>query len=188
MPIPHLLPPEEMRKMADSAPKFLPVLAQQPAFHGFRPAHLAGRAMAYLIDILVVSGFSVYGAKIFSLLLIAGHMGEIHGAGKLASEVFEDTFSLAQMQLFLGAFLVFGSFYFVVLPRFVGRTLGLGLMGMKIVGADGRRPGFKAMLLRQLGCAFQYASGGLMYLQVLKGPAQPMLQDSLSHTRVVEHR
>jgi len=179
MPIPLVLPPEE----SQSQPlKPLQLVESAPHWHG---APLVPRSIAFFLDVLVVYGFSLYVSKLVSLLLVSAYMTEIEGTGRMASRLFHDTFVHGQAQLGLGSFVFFSFAYFVMLPHFSGRTLGLGLLGLKIVGASGEKPSLFSLLIRQLGCLAQFATGGMMLLQALKGPSRPLFQDSISRTAVV---
>lgn len=144
------------------------------------------RAVAHAIDLLVVLGFSTYVAKLFSLLLVAFHMSEIKVAGKFAGRLFRDVFSYGQGQLMFVAFVTLACVYFVGFGRWQGRTPGMGLLGLRFEDERGLRPGVRALFLRLLGCGVIYMTGGIFWLQSLKGLDRPILHDTMSGTRVVK--
>lgn len=176
MPIPLLSPPRE-----EPVNSFQLVVSAGPRI----PARLFPRAMAYVFDLLLIGGVSMYVAKIFSLLAVSAHMPAIHETGKMAGRLFRDTFSRGQFQLGVFIFFLLYVTYFVAMPRITGKTFGLGLFGLRLDGHFGPRPQVRSLLLRQLGCFLQFFTGGMMLLPVLKGTNQPLIQDRLSATRVV---
>jgi uncharacterized RDD family membrane protein YckC len=175
MPIPMLVPPRESPKNS-----FQLVVYAGPA----AAASLAPRAAAYFFDLSFVAGMSLYLAKVASLLMIAAHLGQTPLEGRGASRLFLRAFSQGQGQLNLGIFLLLYGAYFVLLPRFSGKTVGMGLFGLRIESHFGLPPSLRALFLRQIGCFFQIASGGLMLLPLLKGPKRILLQDAASGTYV----
>lgn len=175
MPIPMLVPPQESPENS-----FQLVAYANPA----TVAPVMPRAVAYFFDFSFVAGMSLYLAKVLSFLMISMHLGQIQGAGRGASRLLLHAFSRGQWQLSLGIFLLFYGAYFVVLPRIFGKTLGMGLCGLKIESHFGQLPTLRALFLRQIGCFFQIATGGLMLLPLLKGPRRILLQDAASGTCV----
>ena len=103
----------------------------------------------------------------------------------VAGKLFEETFAYGKGSIGVAAFLMLSILFLVVLPRFTGSTLGMGLMGIRFVGPSGESPGLKALFWRWAGCLTVYATGGMMLLPLLKRAPQPLFQDRLSNTRVV---
>lgn len=180
MPIPLMTPPQEE---TSSRPTFYLVPQSKQEWVG---APLAPRAIAHFIDLMVVQGFSVYSSKVLSLFLVAFHMPEIRGQGRMAGRLFRDAFSYGQGKLLVAAFVLYAFAFFLVLPRITGRTLGMGLMGLAYESADGRPPGIKSLSIRFFGCLMVYATGGMMLAPLLKKAPQPLFHDRLSQTRVVK--
>jgi hypothetical protein len=76
--------------------------------------------------------------------------------------------------------------YFVILPAWTGKTLGLSLLGCHLETTEtGEKPGLREASLRLVGLVLVYATFGLMLLPVLRGVHLPLFQDRLSGTRVV---
>ena len=176
MPIPVLLPPRE-----ETVASFQLVPSAGPR----RPARLMPRAFAYGFDLLLIGGVSIYIAKIFSLLSVSFHMSAIHETGKMAHRLFREAFSQGQFRIGVFSFALLYIAYFVALPRFTGKTFGLGLFGLRVEGHFGLLPLVRSLMLRQLGCFLQFFTGGMMLLPILKGTNQPLIQDRLSATRIV---
>jgi hypothetical protein len=146
------------------------------------------RALAYGFDLLLLGGVSIHIAKIFSLLAVSLYMPAIHETGKMANRLFREAFSLGQFRIGLCVFALLYMAYFACLPRLSGKTLGMGLFGLRLESHFGALPLFRGLMLRQLGCFLQFFTGGMMLLPLLKGTSQPLLQDRLSATRVVADR
>lgn len=182
MPIPLMTPPQEE-----------PVPITRPSFHlvpkqetDGKWVSLAPRAVAHFIDLLVVLGFSLYAAKMFSLFLVALHMPEIRESGRMAGRLFRDTLTYSQGKLAIATFVFLAVAYFIALPRFSGRTLGMGLLGLKLETNEGGHPGLKALAVRFAGCVMIYATGGMMLTHILKRTPKPLFHDRISGTTVVK--
>ncbi len=177
MPIPLLSQPQEQEEPKGYL-RLVPMPVAVPA-----SAHLSSRLFAHGIDLMVVQGCSLYCAKLLSLLLVSLHMPTIQGQGRFAGRVFWDAFTYGQGQLALVTFFFFSLAYFVGLPMWTGKTLGLGLLGLRLERFDGGRPSLRALWRRQMVCFFVYASGGL--LLVVHSRAWGFIQDRFTFTRVV---
>lgn len=143
------------------------------------------RFLAHLIDMATVAGFGIYLTKILALFLVSFHMHEIKATGKTAGGLFLETFAYGQTVLALITISLVAVTYFVLLPFAAGRTLGMGVFGLCVKGAEGTAPSIPALALRFVACAFGYATAGLMLLATLRGREGSFLQDRISHTRVV---
>ena len=73
------------------------------------------------------------------------------------------------------------------MPLAMGRTLGLGLLGLRIVSDNGENPSMRQLALRLSGCAMGYASAGLACIFGLRRNDGRFLQDQLSRSRVVRN-
>jgi uncharacterized RDD family membrane protein YckC len=144
------------------------------------------RAVAHFVDVCVVQGFSVYGAKFFSVAILSLYAGEISGTGRGAGAVFRDAFSYSSAQLLAASCAALSVLYFIGLPLLMGRTLGQGLMGLRIVSDGGQPLTLRQLCLRMVGCVLSYASGGILCLVGLRQRDGRFLHDVISDTRVVK--
>lgn len=145
------------------------------------------RAFAHFLDLCLVQGFSLYSAKLFSVLILSFHAGAISEAGKVAAPVFRQAFAWSSGQLLAASFAALAVAYFVGLPLVAGRTLGMGLLGLRIVSDDGAALSVRQLALRLGGCAMGYASAGLVCILGLRQNEGRFLQDRLSGSRVVRN-
>ena len=180
MPIPLLVPPQEEPKPSRTL-QLLPT--PEPDWIG---APLPPRSMAHALDLMILLGISAYASKFFSLLLVAIHLPEIRGSGRLAGRLFQETLSYGEANMGLATAIFSAMIYFVALPHYSGRTVGMGLLGLKVVDRNGDLPGVRPLVRRLLGCSFVYATGGMMLLPQLKRTPRPLFQDWVSETRVVK--
>jgi uncharacterized RDD family membrane protein YckC len=94
-------------------------------------------------------------------------------------------FALPSLDLALAICAVLGFLYFVPLKRSRFRTLGYRLGGVRIVGLDGRPPGYFALTMR-LVFALLGPLNWLMDLMFLSGdPHRQALRDKFAQTYVV---
>src|SRR5205823_1836344 len=75
--------------------------------------------------------------------------------------------------------------YHIVQWTVWGQTLGKLLVGIKIVGADGKKPGFVRSLARLIGYFFSLALGGVGFLMIALNGRKQALHDRLAETYVV---
>ncbi len=183
MPIPLLVPPQEDSRLQEEKPNLR--LVNNAA--SWQSAGLIPRALAHGMDWCIVWGFSLYFSKILSLALIKFHVGEIQQSGKFAGKLFSDTLAYGESQVKIATLLFFSFIYFVGLPLWRGKTLGLGMFGLKIENESGGTPGWKSLSLRFLGCLLIYASAGALLIQWFRGKDRPIVHDFLSGTKVVKH-
>ncbi len=85
-------------------------------------------------------------------------------------------------QLYL--LLVIAGFY-LFFWRKSGQTLGMQAWRLKLVAADGGKPGWGACLLRCLVAPFSLALAGIGYWLAWFHPQRLTLHDRLSHSRVI---
>lgn len=144
------------------------------------------RVFSHSVDACVLTGFSVYVAKLFSVLLVALHGTAIAGTGKVASSVFQHAFAYSSTQLFAAGFASFSVLYFVGLPLVFGRTPGQAVFGLRIIGRDGSPPTLRQLVLRLGGMACAYGSAGILCLSGLRGREGRFIHDSMSDSTVVK--
>jgi hypothetical protein len=176
MPIP-LMQTEEaperrvaLRLVSDAAPAARP--------------YLYPRALAHFVDFCVVDGLSLYFAKVFSVLLVSLHSTAIAGSGRVAGPLFREAFAYSNAQLFAASLTAISVLYFVALPYATGRTLGLGLLGLRIRAGDSQPPSVRQLAWRLLGCLLTYATFGALCVVGFRKHDGRFLQDLLSGTRV----
>lgn len=107
-------------------------------FH-YRLAGPARRALAYLIDMA-----ACYGAVVvLALIVVLSFMGD-RSAGEIGSA------AKAGSGVVLLALFAVQWVYFVVFEATTGRSLGKGVVGVRVVSTDGRPIGWRAAALRNL--------------------------------------
>ncbi len=153
------------------------------------PAQLRGslfypRLLAHLVDAAVLTGFSIYSSKLFSVLLISWHGQAISETGKNASGVFRQAFAYSNAQLFAASFASLAVVYFVGLPLVFGRTPGQSILGLRVSADDGSPVSLRQHVLRLGGLAFTYATGGLLGLVGLRKRDGRFVHDIVSGSRV----
>ena len=88
----------------------------------------------------------------------------------------------------LGLGLLLFSAYHIVQWTIWGTTLGKHIMSIRVVGANGRRPGFTRALVRMLGYFFSLSIGGLGgFLMIAFDPRRQALHDKLADTYAVPY-
>lgn len=183
MPIPALQQEEQPAR---------PLLRLVSSYPGVMPAQksflLFPRIFAHAVDACVLGGFSLYCAKIFSVLLISLHGSAINSTGKVAASVFRHAFAYSSTQLFAASFAALSVLYFVGLPLiFAGRTPGQALLGLRTVSDDGfAPPTLRQLALRLGGIAFTYAALGLPCAIGLRKRDGRFLHDTVSGSRVIK--
>lgn len=175
MPIPLLQPeasPERSHlRLADPAP-------------ALRGSLLYPRAIAHFVDMCVVAGFSLWSAKIFSVLLLSAHGRAIASTGKMAGSVFREAFSQSHVQLFAASFAALSVVYFVGLPLVWSRTPGQGLLGLRVTSDDGNPLTASRLAFRMGGCALAWGTAGFLCVLGLRKRDGRFFHDMLSGTRV----
>jgi uncharacterized RDD family membrane protein YckC len=152
--------------------------AANEAFHG-EYAGFVSRAVAFLIDRLVVIGALSVLSLIVGLVLQPFRIGRWLGIGPL------DPGTLAAVAAVLVT--VFELVYCVGFWSLTGRTPGKQVMGLLVVRTDGKRMRMGAALLRWFG---YYLSAILFlgYLWVLADDRRQAFHDKLAGTMVVYSR
>lgn len=175
MPIPILLP---VYSPQQSSPLVLVPRGNR------RFASFARRGLAHCLDLCFLSGFSASGSQLLSLLFLRWHMPLAELQSKAGLELAQKSLLYGQGRIFFAGFLFLSLWYFLVLPAWSGRTLGLGLLGCRVVTVRGENPGLGASGLRFAVWLLHLFSGGLLLWSGL-GRGSVLLQDRASATRVV---
>jgi uncharacterized RDD family membrane protein YckC len=81
---------------------------------------------------------------------------------------------------------IVGFVYATVAHALAGATLGKRLAGIRVIGPDGRPPGFAQSAARTAWAVISLAGLGLGLLPALRSPSGRALHDLLAGTRVVE--
>lgn len=149
-----------------------------------RGSLLYPRAVAHLVDMCVVSGFSLWSAKIFSVLLLSAHGRAIASTGKMAGSVFREAFAYSNLQLFAASFATLSVIYFVGLPLIWARTPGQGLLGLRVQSDDGNPLTASRLAFRMGGCALAWGTGGVLCVFGLRKRDGRFFHDMVSGTRV----
>lgn len=143
------------------------------------------RIIAHYVDLLVVTGLSVYCAKLCSVVLLSLHSQAITASGKQAAPMLREAFAYSSGWMLTGSFVTFSMLYFVALPFLSsGRTLGLGLLGMQIRCDDGQPLKMGTLFARLAGCALNYATMGALCLIGMRKHNETYLQDVMSHSHI----
>ncbi len=180
MPIPNFSEerPQESQRMA---------LQLVPSIGARKPkAYFYPRAVAHCLDLFVVQGFSLYASKFATLALLSGHMEAIQDTGRLAGGIFREALNFGNSQVFVACFGLFTLIYFVGMPHVFGRTLGLGIFGLKLENEQGGRPDFGALTVRLATYVFSWVSLGLVFAVGLRRRDGRFLHDQWSGTRITK--
>jgi uncharacterized RDD family membrane protein YckC len=137
-----------------------------------RYAGLATRALALAVDVAIVQVIVFSGAAILGLV------------GSLVGEFKIDT-TLTRV-LAASAWALTVAAYFVMFWCTVGQTPAMRMMGIRVVAADGRPPGFPRSVVRLIGLGLAIIPLFAGFLPVLVDDRRRALQDMLAGT-VVEH-
>ena len=85
-------------------------------------------------------------------------------------------------------FLILDGGYLVAFIAASGQTIGKMIVGIRVLGDDGRRVDIAGALLRACGCAVSVLTAGVGYLPAFIASDGRALQDRISGTRVVSAR
>jgi hypothetical protein len=143
------------------------------------------RAIAHFFDFCLVQGASLYSAKLFSVIFVSFHARAIADTGREALPLLREAYDFSSAQLFAASFAAFAVIYFIGFPLAIGRTPGLGLVGLRIRGDQGAPLTLRQLALRMIGCGFTYASFGALCVVGLRKRDGRFLQDLISGTRIV---
>ncbi|MGZ3693580.1 MAG: RDD family protein [Bdellovibrionota bacterium] len=183
MPIPYYIPENTL---SDAGPRLQLIVPPSAKAVPKTSLFLSARLAAHFLDVSLVGGLSAYTSKLLTLAILSFYGAEFESFGSSASDVFADAFDYANGQLFGACGAFFGILYFVALPTWSGRTLGQGLLGLKVVDANGASPSVLALARRLLSCVLIYVSGGSLLLSSLRVRQSRLPQDSFSETFVTK--
>jgi uncharacterized RDD family membrane protein YckC len=136
-----------------------------------RYAGAVSRLLAYVVDLVSVSALFSLGAGVVAFLVpvITGRHLELDGDRDLA-----------------GAGLAVWTFlYFAVSWATVGATLGMGLLGLRVVQPDGAPAGPWRAVVRTVAFSLSAALFGLGFLLILLQAQRRALHDLIAGTAVV---
>lgn len=151
------------------------------------PLQLRLRMLAHFFDWGVVFGIGNGLASFFTFGFLALLSPQIEAVGSEAGEnLFSDVFDYAQPALLAGSLVFVSILYFVVLPALTGKTLGLGMMGLKIKSQNGADADLESLMKRFVGCSLLYATGGMWLLDSFRRSAHGLPHDRYSQTKVVK--
>ena len=162
-------------------------LATPPDSLRGHPAGFVTRYVAFLLDVLVVALASFLFITIMRVTLDFFGINELAASAAAARETAPPVVLNAAVRWLLtiaGGFLTFGV-YSIAAWMLVGKTVGKALMGLRVLGQDGRRLTFWQALIRALG---YYVSGlalFLGFLWVLVDDRRQTWHDKLARTLVV---
>ena len=163
-------------------------LAPPPDSLRGHPAGFVTRYVAFLLDVLVVALASFLFITILRVTLDFFGINELLAALAESRPTTPSTIVLSSAARWLitiaGGFLTFGV-YSILAWLLVGKTAGKALMGLRVLGQDGRRLTFWQALIRALG---YYVSGLALFigfLWVLVDDRRQTWHDKLARTLVV---
>jgi uncharacterized RDD family membrane protein YckC len=136
-----------------------------------QPAGFASRFIAFIVDCAVSIGafMLVLGAASFAASVLTG--SSIHWSR-------ENTWVVV-------AFFAWEFLYYAFYWTGTGKTPGMLLLGVEVVGQDGGRAGTKRGLLRTLAFPLSFLLLGLGFLGILLGRDRRALHDVIADTAVV---
>jgi uncharacterized RDD family membrane protein YckC len=130
------------------------------------------RLLAYVIDMIVVAAIVVLGGWIAALV-----------DDTIARVGLTVRIELAAIYIFLIPFII--GLYYVVFWSLTGRTIGKWLMGLKVVGANGRPPTIGRSLIRVIGYGLSAILFWAGYLWVIIDDERQAWHDHMARTWVV---
>ncbi len=160
------------RRAAEPVSMTVP-LADQQLIEG-RQGHYAGavtRLLAFAADAGASWGLFTLGAAAigFSIELVTGH-----------------TYHLANYQwISIAALVVWEFVYFAYQWSLAGRTIGMALLGIQVVKADGTPIGVRQAVVRTLALPLSFLLLGLGFVGILVSRNRHALHDRLAGTAVV---
>jgi len=161
------------RERVDEPVSLTVPLPDQQLIEG-RQGHYAGgvtRLAAFAADVGASWGLFTLGAAAlgFAIQLVTGH-----------------TYRLASYQLISVAVLVVWEFvYFAYQWSLAGRTIGMAVLGIQVVKADGTPIGVRQAVIRTLTLPLSFLFLGLGFIGILVSRNRYALHDRLAGTAVV---
>ena len=136
-----------------------------PAYAG-----IATRAVALAIDVGIAHVIVLSGGAVLALV---------------ASLVGDQKFETLEAVLAAAAWATVVGTYFVLFWTTAGRTPGMRLLGLRVIGPDGGHPGLVRSALRLVGLALAIVPLFAGFLPVLVDDRRRALQDFMARTVVV---
>ncbi len=135
------------------------------------------RSVAFVIDLSVLSGFSLL--LLLASLLVSGLGVEVSSLNADASNSFS-LLSLCEVTEFIAV-----TAYFTILHSETGQTIGKSLLGLEVCTLDGGRLSYGRALIRFLAYGPSLFVFGLGFLWVALNPGKRGWHDLLSGTMAV---
>jgi len=153
-----------------------PLEAEAQRAASVRGARFLPRAVAFAIDLVVLG---LLNGALFATTVVALGFAAALRSGSLPAPgvLFEAIFTAGQIALFFG--------YFGLLHSGPGQTLGKALVGLRVIGSDGRDLAMSRSLLRAGAYVFSALPLGIGFLLGAL-PAGRALHDYLIGSRVIE--
>jgi uncharacterized RDD family membrane protein YckC len=157
--------------LGGSPPPYLPLSAGETQNLRGQHAGFASRFIAFLFDCAISIGVFLLtlGAASFAASVLTG--SSIHWSR-------ENTWVVV-------AFFAWEFFYYAYFWTASGKTLGMVLLGVQVVGQDGSIVGTRRGLLRTLAFPLSFILLGLGFLGILLGRDRRALHDVIAGTAVV---
>ena len=163
-------------------------LATPPDSLRGHPAGFVTRYVAFLLDVLVVAFASFLFFTILQVTLEFFGIDALMTLATQSRETARQTVvlggALRWLLTIVGGFLTFG-IYSIVAWLLVGKTVGKALMGLRVLGQDGRRLTFGQALIRALSYYISGLALFIGFLWVLVDDRRQAWHDKLARTLVV---
>lgn len=163
-------------------------LAPPPDSLRGHPAGFVTRYIAFLLDVLVVVLVSFLFITILRVTLdffgITVLLASAAQSGETARQTVVLSSGVRWLLTVAGGFLTFGV-YSIVAWLLVGKTVGKALMGLRVLGQDGRRLTFFQALIRALSYYISGLALFIGFLWVLVDDRRQAWHDKLARTIVV---
>ena len=152
------------------------------------PAGFVTRYIAFLLDVLVVAIASLLFITVARVTLDFFGINTLLASAADSRDVAGQTVVLSGAMRWLltvaGGFLTFGV-YSIAAWLLVGKTVGKALMGVRVLGQDGRRLTFSQALIRALSYYLSGLALFIGFLWVLVDDRRQAWHDKLARTVVV---
>ncbi len=160
------------------SPSLASTLDLPASLESIRPAGVFRRAVAMLVDWMIVS-------LLYSGFLVVGVWGASLGArdadARFLSTDLVDALSGSFVPLWIGLSWVYISWF----THHGGQSPGKMLCGIRIVSMDGREPSWGQAVLRPAGYVLSWLPLGLGFVLAAFPPSKRALHDRLTDTRVI---
>lgn len=158
--------PEEDSQAKAAAFQLVPLSPSSPSvsISELSVGTLADRALAHMLDAIIVQGFSLYLAQVCSLGFGWLLRHEYGLRDKAAHAMIDAMMDYASFAIWAAAFVLLSFTYTVTLMHLKGRTLGKALFGLRVKNTEGGRPTIEQSIRRYASYAFSYASLGIPFV------------------------